>query len=603
MEFRILGPFELVENGRPINVAGGRQRALLALLLVHANEVVASDHLIDGLWGERPPATAQKVLQNAISQLRRTLDDDAIVTRAPGYLLRVDPDAIDAGRFEALLEDGSRMLASGNTEEAATTLREALSLWRGRALDEFAYEPFAQTQIARLEELRLRAIEERIEADLVLGRHADLVGELERLATEHPLRERLRGQLMLALYRSGRQAEALRAYDDGRRVFAAELGLQPGAALQRLEKEILIQDPALEPPHKPEPRRVEATGPLLKHPRGRSAVGLAAIALIAAVFGAAVLLVPGEDAAPAVVPDSLVKIDPDTGEIVDVFRIPAVGFSKSAIVGSYVFVSSTDREILSRVDARSGDVDTFGGVTTSPAGLATGADETLWVGSEEGNKVWQIDADTFELVRVLEIPEGDGPWAIAVGAGSVWISHNRPASVSRFSARTGKLQQRYQHAGSGYSADVAFGAGASWTAANGPPRGRLLRAYAAGSSSESLQIGRIPYAVAVAFDAVWVSDLVRTPLSGEQPAPGQILRLEPTTGIVVEVINVGKRPAGITTGGGSVWVANGGEKTISEIDPRTNRVVKTIPTRYYPGSPVYGHGFLWVPLASQPFSF
>jgi DNA-binding SARP family transcriptional activator len=570
MEFRILGPLELVEDGRRIDVAGGRQRALLALLLVHANDVVSNERLIDGLWGERPPPTAQKILQNAISQLRRSLGD-AIVTRAPGYLLRADPAAIDARRFEALLEDGRRMLASGKPEEASATLREALALWRGRPLEEFAYEPFAETEIARLEELRLRAIEERVEADLALGHHADLVAELERLVTEHPLRERLRGQLMVALYRSDRQAEAVRAYDDARRLLATELGLEPGAALQRLQKQILTQDPALERPppfealREEEPGPGETTEPLSRRPRRRTAVALAAIALFAGVLGAALLLARGEDAAPIVVPDSLVKIDPESGEIVDVFRVPA-SVSKPAIVGPYVFVSDADRELLSRIDTRSGDVETFGGVTTSPAGLATGADETLWVGSEVGNKVWQIDADSFDLLREVEIAEANGPWAVAVGGGSVWVSHNRPPAVARLSAQTGRLQRRYLHRG-GFSAQVAFGEGASWTAANGQLRGQLLRAYAVGNSSESLQVGRIPFAVDVGFGAVWVSDLLRTPLSGEQPAPGQVLRLDPTTANVDAVINVGKRPAAIAPGGGFVWVANGGERTISQVDP------------------------------------
>jgi predicted ATPase/DNA-binding SARP family transcriptional activator len=247
VEFRILGPLELVENGRSVELAGARQRTLLALLLLHANEVVSSDRLIDGLWGERPPATAAKVLQNAVSQLRRSLGDGVVVTRAPGYLLQVDPDAVDAHRFEALLEQGRSALAAGGPAQAARVLREALGLWRGQALDGFAYEPFAEGEATRLEELRLRALEERIEADLALGRHADLVGELERLVTEHPLRERPRAQLMLALYQSGRQAEALQTYQDGRRLLAEELGLDPGDALQQLEQQILSRDPALAP--------------------------------------------------------------------------------------------------------------------------------------------------------------------------------------------------------------------------------------------------------------------------------------------------------------------------------------------------------------------
>jgi predicted ATPase/DNA-binding SARP family transcriptional activator len=245
VEFRILGPLELLEDGRLIELAGSRQRGLLALLLVHANEVVSSDRLIDGLWGPRPPATATKGLQNAVSLLRRSVGDDLIITRAPGYLLRVEPDTIDARRFESLVDDGTRALAAGDASGAARILREGLGLWRGPALDEFAFEPFAEAEAARLEARRLRALEERIDADLALGRFVDVIGELEGLVGEHPLRERPRGQLMLALYGSGRQAEALQVYQDGRRLLADELGLEPGAALQQLEKQVLTHDPAL----------------------------------------------------------------------------------------------------------------------------------------------------------------------------------------------------------------------------------------------------------------------------------------------------------------------------------------------------------------------
>ena len=492
VEFRILGPLELVEDGRPVEVAGSRQRTVLALLLVQANEVVSTDRLIDGLWGERPPATAPKVLQNAVSQLRRSLGDDLIVTRGRGYLLRVEPDAIDAHRFEALLDRGRQTLASGDPEGAAAILREALALWRGPPLDDFSYEPFAGAEIARLEELHLRAVEERIEAELALGRHSDLVGELERLVAEHPLRERPRGQLMIALYRSGRQAEALRAYEDGRRLLAEELGLEPGAALQRLEKQILTQDPALEPP--PVVPRLEearprpaATETMPKRPRGRLAFGLAAIALVAATLLAAFLLAR-EDARPAVVPNSVVKIDPETGEIVDVFRVGPSSNGKTTIVGSYVFLSSDDREILTRIDVRSGGMDIFGGLT-SPAGTAAGADGTLWVGSWSTNKVWQIDADSFEQLQVLELPpEHIQPWRVAVGGGSVWVSEGFAGSVSSFNARTGKLQQRYRHANGGYSAEVAFGEGAAWTAANRQSGGDLLRVDAAGGGAQSIEI-------------------------------------------------------------------------------------------------------------------
>jgi YVTN family beta-propeller protein len=604
VEFGILGPLELEDDGRPVEVSGRRQRALLALLVLHANEVVSSDRLIEGLWGEQPPATAPKVLQNAVSQLRRSIGENLIVTRAPGYVLRVEPDAIDARRFEGLLDQGRQMLASGDPKRAAAILRQALTLWRGPPLDEFSYEPFAEAAIARLEELHLRALEERIEAELALGRHSDLVGELERLVAEHPLRERSRGQLMLALYRSGRQAEALRAYEDVRRLLAEELGLEPGAALQRLEKQILTQDPALEPPPvvprlKDERPLSAATETMPKRPRSRFPLGLAAITLVAATLVAAFLLTR-DDAHPAVVPNSLVKIDAETGEIVDVFRVGA-GSWKATIVDNYVFVSSTDREILARINVRSGGIDIFGGLT-SPAGTAAGADRTVWVGSWGTNKVWQIDADSFAQLQILELPEYSQPWRVAVGGGSVWVSEGFARSISRFSARTGKLQRRYGHEAGGFSAEVAFGEGAAWAAVNGPGS-ELRRVDAAGGGAQSIAIGRIPFAVAVGFGAVWVSDFVRSAESSEKPEPGKVVRLNPATLTIDDVINVGKRPAGLAMGGGSVWVANGGERTISEIDPRTNEVVDTISTRYYPTSVAYGHGFLWASLGSDPVGF
>jgi DNA-binding SARP family transcriptional activator len=245
VEFRILGPLEVVEEGRPLTLGGPRQRALLAILLTRANEVVSNDHLIDELWGARPPRTAANALQYHVSQLRKTLGaSDAIVTREPGYLIRVAPHELDLLRFEQLVEEARRAPAN----EAARLLHDALNLWRGRALADLMSEPFAQAEILRLEELRLAALELRIETDLALGRHRELVGELEVLVHEHPLRERPRAQLMLALYRSGRQAEALDLYREGRRLLVGELGIEPSVELQELEKAILRHDPELSSP-------------------------------------------------------------------------------------------------------------------------------------------------------------------------------------------------------------------------------------------------------------------------------------------------------------------------------------------------------------------
>src|SRR5262245_7323083 len=236
MEFRVLGPLEVVEEGQPVALGGARQRALLAILLTRANEVVSTDRLIDELWGQQPPRAAANTVQYYVSQLRKALGSDRIVTQQPGYRIRVEPGELDLERFEALVDRGG-----------AGELREALRLWRGQALADFADETFAQPEIRRLEELRLAALEKRIDADLALGRHTELVGELEALVGEFPLRERLRQQLMLALYRSGRQADALEAYQSARRTLAEQLGLEPSPPLQELERAILRQDRSLAP--------------------------------------------------------------------------------------------------------------------------------------------------------------------------------------------------------------------------------------------------------------------------------------------------------------------------------------------------------------------
>ena len=245
MDFRILGPLEVVEDGEPFALAAGRQRALLAVLLLHRGEAISLDRLIDELWGERAPTTAAKTVQVYVSRLRKVLGAGVIVTEAGGYRLAVEPEQVDVGRFELLSAEGRHALAEGDATLATERLRSALALWRGEPLAEFAYETFAQDAIAGLKEARLSALEDRIDADLATGRDGDLIGELELLVGSHPLQERLRGQLMLALYRAGRQADALAVYRQTRELLQEELGLEPGPSLRELERSILEQDPSL----------------------------------------------------------------------------------------------------------------------------------------------------------------------------------------------------------------------------------------------------------------------------------------------------------------------------------------------------------------------
>src|SRR5262245_42231934 len=250
MDFRILGPLEALDGARQIALGGRKRRAVLAVLLLHPNETLSGERLIDELWGESPPTNALKTLQGHVSRLRKELPPEVLVTREHGYELQIELDELDARRFEGLLDDGRGELAAGNPQRALEALERAVALWRGAPLADLAYEPFAQAEIARLDDLRVAALEQSIEAKLALGRHAEVIAQLEQLVEEHPYRESLRAQLMLALYRADRQADALQAYQNARRQLVEELGIEPGARLREREAAVLAQDDSLsvEPP-------------------------------------------------------------------------------------------------------------------------------------------------------------------------------------------------------------------------------------------------------------------------------------------------------------------------------------------------------------------
>ena len=268
LEFRLLGPLEVLADGSPISLGGPKQRATLAILLLHANRVVSVDRLADDLYAGAPPVTAVTQVQRQISDLRKALGAGAAIeTRPPGYLIRVGDAQVDLQRFERLGEEGRHALDRGDADAAAELLRAALALWRGAPLADLAYEEFAQVPVARLEEIRLAALEDRVEAELALGRHAQLIGELEQLIVEHPLRERFRAQLMLALYRAGRQAEALDVYRMTREELVHELGIEPGPPIRELERAILAHDPSLDLKVGVRVGSVPPSGPTLVLPR------------------------------------------------------------------------------------------------------------------------------------------------------------------------------------------------------------------------------------------------------------------------------------------------------------------------------------------------
>lgn len=284
-DYRVLGPVEAIVDGRPVRLPAAKPRALLALLLLNRNRVVAVEQLIDGLWDD-PPETAAKALQGYVSQLRRALGTERVETRPPGYLLSVDEGELDLDAFETLAAEGRERLTAGDAEAAAARLAEALRLWRGPPLAEFD-DPFAREARRVLEEAHTVALETRIDADLALGRHDQVVGELEQLVAREPYRERPRAQLMLAFYRSGRQADALELYRQTRRVLSDELGIEPSKELQQLESAILRHDPGLD---RPSPALLTPAGGTEPAPRGRWPLVVAA-ALAIAVAAAAVAIV------------------------------------------------------------------------------------------------------------------------------------------------------------------------------------------------------------------------------------------------------------------------------------------------------------------------
>jgi YVTN family beta-propeller protein len=581
VEIRLLGPLEVAADGRVLQLGGGRQRALLAMLALRPGEVVSSDALIDALWGETPPPTVHKALQNLVSRVRRAVDPletGVIVTRQPGYLLSLPEDAIDVRRFERLSQQGRQALEV-NPREAGAILREALALWRGEPLAEFAYEPFAQAEIGRLGELRLRTVEDRTDADLADGRDEEVVAELQSLVAAHPLRERLRAQLMLALYRSGRQADALAVYRDGRDVLDRELGLEPGAPLRQLEQAILTQDPALGRAKSPPPGR----------PRARRRA--AAIVILAAAAGIAIsataLAISRDGArAPVVVPDSLVEIDAESNEIVGVVPVGRDP-GQVVVVGPYVFVASQADETLHRLDTRTGAVETSGAHASDGALVAAG--EFLWASSVSRAEVVRIHAETMAASAHVPLASDLLHAFVAVGGGSLWVSQYPSGAVLRLSLRTLGVERRYDLGPYELPVEITYADGASWTAVGS----ELLRIDGVTGAARRVPVGPDSSDPAYGFSSLWSGSAQRE----------AVWRTEAVTETTAAVVPAGQVTFGLEAGSGAVWVTNYCDGTVSRIDPRTNTAVATIATGHFPKWLAVGHGSIWVGVSGTELEF
>jgi YVTN family beta-propeller protein len=591
LDYRILGSLEVCRDGMDVALAGERQRVLLAILLLHANEVVSADAIIDALWGERPPPSALNAVHVSVSRLRRAVwvdgearSDGVLATRGRGYVLRVEHGELDVDRFRGLLEQGREELAAGDPTRAAGTLRSALAIWRGRPLADFVYEPFAQPAIAELEELRLAALEERFEADLALGAPRELVGELSAAVGHNPLRERLRAQLMLALYRCGRQAEALDLYQEFRRTLSAELGLEPGPGLRQLELAILERDAALDLPADAAASQPPAPGSTTPHAKtaGRdrrrlilTIGGSLLLTLVLAVVG----MVSKGGATRLIPSNSIAAIDPSSAGITDVEQLGTVP-SAIAAGDRTVWVANYDAGTVSAFNTASCTCQTIAtGGTPSAIALGAGA---VWVTDASSAKVLRINPTTDGIVKTYQV--GRAPTAVAVGDGSVWVANSGDGTLSRIQATTPTGTATIPLGGS--PSGVAVGADAVWVSDRADRR--VLRIDPQTDGVTSVNVGTGPTAVAVGFGSIWVTNSL----------DGTVSKINPTTSAVDATIPVGDGAAAIAIAPDSVWVASQYAGTISKIDPTSDTVLSTFKVAHRVAGLAFSGGRLWA--GSQP---
>jgi YVTN family beta-propeller protein len=604
MDFRILGHLEVSNEGDPVRLGGSKQRALLAMLLLHANEPVSIDTLVDALWSDDPHHSAAKNIQVQISRLRRALEGEqrpegpngtatsVVQTRPHSYLIRMEPEQLDLHHFERLVEEGAEALAAGAPLGAEAKLLEALELWRGPPLADFSFDSFAQAPIAQIEELHLAAIELLIAAQLELGRHADVIGRLGTLVAEHPFRERLWQQLMLALYRAGRQADALAAYQEARHALVDELGIEPGADLRQLEARILTQDPSLDLPARPTaiPHASGAEPPPTVRPRSppgtkrRGLVVLVAVVALAAITALSLLLLARGGGQVMAAGNSVAVIDAKSGDMIDNIAVGSQPGAVASGAGS-IWVANVGDGSVSRIDPRAGRV-----VRTVSTGLGVSAVAT------SGDRVWTLGAGAPPAARSIDpvfdrlgqavrvgalspfASEHSGP--IAVGAGSVWVS-NGDSAIVRVDPATSAVKARINVGNE--PSGIAVGDGAVWVADDLDATVSRIDPATNGVTA-TVPVGPGASGIAVGNGAVWVA----------QTLDDSVARIDPSTSAVTSTIPVGHAPTGVAAAGGSVWVANSQSGTISRIDAAKGTVVSTTSIGQSPNSVDVAEGRVWV---------
>jgi YVTN family beta-propeller protein len=544
-------------DGLVTPLGGPKQRAVLAMLLLRANDVVSRDRLIDGIWGERPPPAAQRSLDSYVSRLRTILGPDRIERRSPGYVIRLEPGELDYEQFETLLEQGRAAAAVGDTSEASDALRRALGLWRGPALADLTYEPFAAEEAERLEQRRLLAVEERIDADLALGGGAELVAELERLVTEHPFRQRLLAQLMLSLYRAGRQAEAVAAYERGRQRLAEELGLEPGPQLRSLQLQILDHDSALGDA-RPVPKHVRRSRP------GRRAWFIAVLVAVSGATIAAIGMGSGTSHAHKPIAASswsrlleLVGGRP-VGHGATLDSAPAA----AAVAGRSLWLTEPSSGDVVRVDTASGDVERIS-VGGEPGPLAVGA-KAVWIADPtEGGRLIRIDPAIDRATQIIPLG-GASPAALEYAQDHLWVAEPSEQRVLVFNAVSGTLERTIGLPL--HPTSLAFATGTLW-AADYDANTVAEIAPRTGVIATTVHVGGGPAALAVGDDSIWVANAQDSTVD----------RIDPLNGSVTAAIPVGSSPSSLAVASSGIWVGNEYSETVSRIDPASDTVRQTVP--------------------------
>ena len=587
--FYVLGPLAVVVRGEERAVAGEKLQALLARLLLECNRPVAIERLVDDLWGDDPPATARQSLHAHVTRLRRLLGAEeggpVLGNDGRGYILWVEADQVDAERFRKLVATARHERREERLTEARDGYRTALALWRGPVLEGVPLAA-ADAERAELEELKLAALEERIEIDLELGDAAKVVPELRQLVQRDPLRERAWAQLMMALYATGRQADALAAYQDARRALG-EIGLEPGPRLRELEQAILNQDGSLAtmPLRSDSARRHTSRGALA------ALVALAGIVVVVAVVVLARNDPPQAAAptAPLVRPNSLVEIDPGTNRVVSSTQVGR-GPDRIAATNDALWIANVEDRTVARVSKDTKEVRIVGGAPVA-RDLASALNGDVWLSSFEEPLVTMIarEGRVVEGAQALaaapmRVRLPGSAEALAVGGGYLWVTSPSDSggrdTVFQIDLKSRRLVSSLPVGTLPLYA--AFGYGSAWISNY---RGDSVSVVRPGSQQpETIAMQRGPLGIATGEGAIWVV----TYWSRE------LVRIDPETRRVTGRIPVGAGPLDVAVGAGSVWVTNRDDKTITRIDPATNKVLQKIRLAAAPYGVRVAQGRVWV---------